>query len=209
MREQHDGLPHDQGRYYVCGSQPYRRGMGCGPGVYVPQGEVEAEVVQGLEALLGVCTDPQGFTRQVNEELRRMWEGSVGCDADAPRKIEAIDAKIANVRQAIEDGLADAGWANARLGELSAERAALEGTRGRLGKAPQVDAKTAMAYRRDFGRLMAHGEPADRKRIVRAWVEELKLAPERWEVEITYRIPEPVMHSVVARAGFEPATSRL
>lgn len=22
--------------YYVCRSQPYRKGMGCGPGVYVP-----------------------------------------------------------------------------------------------------------------------------------------------------------------------------
>ena len=44
--------------YYVCGSQPYRKGMGCGPGVYVPQAQVEAEVLEGLKGLLGVCTDP-------------------------------------------------------------------------------------------------------------------------------------------------------
>ncbi len=55
------------GRYYVCGSQHYRKGMGCGPGVYVPQAQVEAEVIGGLEQLVGLCADPQGFTRQVNQ----------------------------------------------------------------------------------------------------------------------------------------------
>ncbi len=59
------------GRYYVCGSQPYRRGRGCGPGVYVSQERGEAEAARGLEDLVSVCIDPKGFTRQVNEELRR------------------------------------------------------------------------------------------------------------------------------------------
>jgi hypothetical protein len=49
---------------------------------------------------------------------------------------------------------------------------------------------------------MAHGEPAERKRLLRTWVQEVKLAPERLEVEITYQIPEPVMNGVVAGAGF-------
>ncbi len=31
--------------YYICGSQPHRRGLGCGPAVYVPQAEIEAEVM--------------------------------------------------------------------------------------------------------------------------------------------------------------------
>ncbi len=63
-----------------------------------------------------------------------------------------------------------------------------------------------MAYREQVGRLFAHGKPVEKKQLLRKCVEEMKLAPERSEVEITYRIPEPVMNSMVAGAGFEPAT---
>ena len=34
----------------------------------------------------------------------------------------------------------------------------------------------------------------------------MKLAPELREVELTYRVPEPMMIKMVAGAGFEPAT---
>jgi hypothetical protein len=95
--------------------------MGCGPGVYVPRHAVEVEVCQGLSGLLSVCADPHGFTGQVNTELRRLWEDSTGrADSIAARKeIERVEAKIGNIRRAIEDGLADAPWANSRLRELT------------------------------------------------------------------------------------------
>ena len=109
------GFRTESGYYYVCGSQPYRSGMGCGPGVYVPQKRIEAEVIEGLDSLLGTCTDPKGFVRRVNEELRQLWASDAGSDEDATNGIKVVDAKIANIRQAIEDGLADANWANSRL----------------------------------------------------------------------------------------------
>ncbi len=49
------------------------------------------------------------------------------------------------------------------------------------------------------------GGIAEKKQLLRIWVQEIKLAPERREVELTYRVPEPVMNKVVAGAGFEPA----
>ena len=194
------GLRTSNGAYYVCGSQPYRRGMGCGPGVYVPQGQMEAEVMEGLRGLMGVCTDAKGFTREFNAELRCIWESSTGHDPAAARKIEVIDTKIANIRRAVEEGLGDAAWANSRLGELQAEREALAGASAVAGQPPQIDAKTALAYRRQTEEVLAQGDPAERKRILRTWVQEMKLAPGRLEVEITYRIPEPVMNGVVAGA---------
>ncbi len=203
------GLHRDGRRYYVCGSQPYRRGKGCGPGVYVPQALVESEVIEGLSGLLGACADPKGFTRQVNAELRQMWEESTGYDPRAVKKLEAIDGKIANIRRAIEDGLEDAAWANGRVQELLAERKELEEAARRVGEPPQIDADTALSYRRQTGKVLAQGDPAERKDIIRKWVDGIKLAPERYEVEISYRIPEPVMNVVVARVGFEPTTSRL
>ena len=203
------GLTTSSGAYYVCGSLPYRRGQGCGPGVYVPRVQLESDVLEGARALLAVCSDPQAFTREVNQELQRIWEERSGVDLDAQRKVQAIDAKIQNIRRAIEEGLSDAAWANIRLRELTAERSELAERTTTAHQMPRIDAKTALAYRQELDRALAQGEPAELKRVVRACVEEIKLAPERLEVEITYRIPEPVMNSVVAGAGFEPATSGL
>ena len=54
--------------------------------------------------------------------------------------------------------------------------------------------------------LLAHGTPVERKTLVATWVEEIRIAPERLEVQIAYRVPEFVTNSMVAGAGFEPAT---
>jgi len=61
-----------------------------------------------------------------------------------------------------------------------------------------------MAYREQVGRLFARGKPVEKKQLLRKCVEEIRLAPERSEVEITYRIPEPVMNSMVAGARSLP-----
>ena len=107
--------------------------------------------------------------------------------------------------RAIEEGLTDAQWANSRLRELSAERDAPTAALNAPGP-PQLDTETVMAYRRQTMKLMQSGQPAERKRLLRAWVQEIKLEPEKLEVKISYRLPEAVMNSVVAGAGFEPAT---
>lgn len=44
----------------------------------------------------------------------------------------------------------------------------------------------------------AHGLIEDKKALLRLWVPEMKLAPEQREVEITYRVPEPIMNNLVA-----------
>ena len=134
--------------YYVCGSQPYRKGMGCGPGVYVPQAEVEAEVLHGLSKLLGVCADPKGFTRQVNADLRELWQASTGFRTDSAARLAAIDKKVERIRVAVEDGLNDAAWANARLEELLAERAAVISSGSKRTSPPQIDVQVVLEYRR-------------------------------------------------------------
>ena len=196
------------GRYYVCGSMPHRRGMGCGPGVFVPKEAVEAEVIAGIGKLMATCADPKGLTRQVNRELKRIWEQSNGYDPQAVKRLQAVEQKIGNIWQAIEDGLADTETANARLEALAKEREKLLGATVATDKPPQIDPETALAYRRQTEKVLAQGSPAEQKQIVRTWVADIKLAPERLEVEMTYRIPEPVMHSVVAGACFVPDWQR-
>ena len=194
-------------RYYVCGSQPYRRGMGCGPGVYVPQEAVEREVVSGLRELAAACTAPRGVTRQVNEELRRIWEEATGYDPDAAARTAKLEMKIARIRQALEDGLEDVDWANTRLRELRAEMADLAAKAEGWGGPPQIGSETIMAYGRDTERTLREGSPAERRRIVGTRVHQITLAPETLEVDISYRLPEPsIVNDLVAGAGFEPAT---
>ncbi|MFB3881108.1 MAG: hypothetical protein ACE149_07585 [Armatimonadota bacterium] len=45
---------------------------------------------------------------------------------------------------------------------------------------------------------------AEQKRLLRTWVSEVRLAPEQQQIEITCRIPEPIMNGMVAEAGFVP-----
>ena len=203
------GFRTDSGRYYVCGSGPYRRGMGCGPGVYVPKDLVEAEVADGLKDLLKVCSDPKGFVRRVNRELIDLWREFSDQDPEAANKISEIDSKIANIRRAVESGLQDADWANARLRELKAEKEELSELSDKPAKPPQIDAQTAMAYRSQVGKLLSQGKLADRKQLLRSWVEGIKLDPEGLQIEVSYRVAESVMNSEIAGAGFEPATSGL
>jgi hypothetical protein len=198
---------HTDGRfYYVCGSQPYRSGMGCGPGVYVPQAQVESEVLGGLRGVLDLCADPQKFTRAVNKELRQIWEASIGFRPDAGEQIAAIDRKIENIRRAVEEGLNDASWANTRLRALHTERESLVAASGKTSGPPQLDAATAMDYRRQADKLFRGGGQAERKQLLRTLVGEVKLMPQDLEVSISYRLPEAIMNGLVAGEGFEPST---
>jgi hypothetical protein len=196
---------HTDGRfYYVCGSQPYRSGMGCGPGVYVPQAQVESEVLSGLSHVLDLCADPQKFTRAVNKELRQIWEAATGFRPDAGEQIAAIDRKVENIRRAVEEGLNDANWANTRLRALQTERESLVAASRKASGPPQLDAATAMDYRRQADKLLRQGGQAERKQLLRTLVGEVKLMPQDLEVSISYRLPEPIMNGLVAGACNAP-----
>jgi hypothetical protein len=93
--------------------------------VYVPQAQIESEVLSGLRGVLDRCADPRKFTRAVNQELRQIWEASTGFKPDAGERIAAIDQKIENIRRNVEEGLIDTSWVNTRLQELHTERESL------------------------------------------------------------------------------------
>jgi hypothetical protein len=183
------------GRYYLCGSQVYRRGLGCGPGVYVRQPEIEGQVIAGLQGLLETCSDANGLGRAVNDEVRRLWEASTGYDPDAARQIEAVDRQIANIRRAIADGFADIAWANEELQKLNAQREELEKPSVPAGKPPRVDAKVVMTYRRDLDKALAKSGHAVARSLIRDCVEDIRLLPDALEVEVDYRLPPTAMRT--------------
>ena len=59
--------------------------------------------------------------------------------------------------------------------------------------------RLAMAMRSDVERLFAlEGAVAEKKQLLRIWVEKMKLAPEQREVVLTRQFPEPMMNKIVA-----------
>ena len=194
--------------YYVCGSHPYRKGKGCGrPAVYVPKQFIEDEVIKGIGDLTRVCTDTDRLTRLVNQKIRSIMKQRTEESRDVAEKLQALGDKIKNIHRAIEDGLADTVWANDRLGQLEEEKGRLERLTGVPSKPPQLDRETVERYLGELRRLLEVAKPAERKKLIRTLVQEVRLAPEKREVVITYRLPEPVfMQARVAGTGFEPVT---
>ncbi len=142
--------------------------------------------------MLNICADANGFTRKVNEELRRIWEDSTGYDPTIPRKMKDIDAKIANIRKAVENGMPDDEWGYSRMRELMAERETLCTQVKVDGEAPQIDAKTAFAYRAQAEKIMRAGTNAEKKGLIRSCVDKMTIAPDTLNVEIQYKVPEAI-----------------
>jgi hypothetical protein len=189
--------------YYICGSQPYRKSMGCGQAVYVPKKRLEEVVLKGVQRMLGPCIDSQGLIRKINEKVRSLWQASHSIDPHAEAKMKSVTKKIENIRRAIEDGIHDAGWANSRLKELLEEKASLEAKTTPVTKPPKIDTGTVVKYLKDMQRVLKSGQLEELKNLVRLCVQKIRRAPEDRLVEITYRVPEPFVIDLVAGARYK------
>ncbi|MHB9132627.1 MAG: recombinase family protein [Armatimonadota bacterium] len=198
------GLTTSSGAYYVCGSQPHRRGMGCGPGVYVAQNWIEGKIIESIGKLLAECDAPPASLKKVNDKLRHHWEQANGFDPTTVRQLPEIERIIDNIHHGIEQGLdpSQIKWVSERLVELEAERTKLKATPQPMGAPPKIDAAAAGAYRRQATKLFTAGSVEQRKRLVRELVAEIKLTPEELVVEATFQVPESVMHLLVAGAFY-------
>jgi hypothetical protein len=74
---------------------------------------------------------------------------------------------------------------------------------------PRVNEEIVQRYWQDMERVLLSGQPEDVKKLVRTCVSKIRMAPEKREVEITYRVPEPVMNCVVAGARISSIHERL
>lgn len=158
----------------------------------------------GLTYLLAECADSKGFVKEVNQELERLWQEQNGYDPDAAARIAEIEKKVRNIRNALEDGLSDTGWANNRLSDFLGEQRELEAQTELTEEAPQIDTAGARRFWKEAKESLLNDTPERKKKLLRQCVAEIELAPEQLEVEITYSLPEPVMNGVVAGARSVP-----
>ena len=192
--------------YYVCGSIQYRKGQGCGPGVYIAQREIEDEVLDGLNQVLVGFTVTDGFVSKVNTEFKRIWESKTGSSASAKKELKSVESKIQNIYKAVEDGLPFDSQAKDRLNSLAFRKSELLNLVKMDTNPPEISIETVISYKNKMDKVLKSSSNEDRKRFIRQCVDKIKLVPDSLEVEITYKIPEPVVDYVVAGGGFEPPT---
>ena len=195
--------------YYVCGSQPHRKGRGCGPGVLVPVDFIEPRVIGELKGFLGTIAGEKDLVRRVNREIEKLWMEENDIYPDVDRKIAAIDKELRNIRDAVGRGLDDVDWANSRLAILKRERSLLEQSRLMTGEPPRIDSRLAQTQVEQLESVLEYGNNREKKEFLRNTVSKIQLAPDDLEVQATFFIPGQFVHSDLAGGGFEPPTSGL
>lgn len=195
------GMNRNRRGHYICGSQPYRKGLGCGPGVYIRVEQLEAEVIKGVSGLLRELLDPKKLTTLVNAELKRLWKSEHGAGGEAEERLKATEDSIANFRRAVERGI-DVDHALDEIDRLQKEGAKLEATRQTPMSAPKVDAAGIRIRLTQIEQPLATWSARDRKELIGMFLQEMTLAPETLEISTIYRVPEAIMNEVVAGVGF-------
>ena len=125
---------------------------------------------------------------------------------DIERKLKEIRGRIRRVSEAVADGSIDQGWARTELVKLHREEDDLTPLEAEAVAPPRIDPGQARQILDKIEEGFRYGDNAARKQILRNLVESMTMAPESLEVDIVLRTPGPSVHSMVAGAGFEPAT---
>ena len=117
----------------------------------------------------------------------------MGSDVGVRKELEEVDGKIGNLRQAVENGLDDVGWANARLRELTVRREELHQSLAAVSAPampPQLDVDTVGAYLKRF------------RELVRRFVDSITLNPSEPGPD---KANEPVAHEITVNFKAMPA----
>ena len=193
------------GRYYICGSAKYRKGLGCGDALYVDKRVIEEAVLHEVSQRADACLDWDRVTALANsaigEESRRQGTSA----GDVQRQMADIDREVENVRAAIEAGVDDVAWASARLSELKAQRARLQDDIGTppVATLRQLTRKEAELYGRAALRCLSSDGVAEQRAVIRRFVDQTRIEPTTGEITISVRrLPAQMFQAVVAGACY-------
>jgi site-specific DNA recombinase len=203
----------------------------------IRRADLERRVLDGLKHRLLAPELVEEFARAYQEEVNRLAAEKARTRTEDEGRLEAVRRKIASLIRAIEDGLYEPSM-KVRMAELEAEKAALEERLASAPAAPKIRLHPNLPglYREKVAKIeevLADPEiQAEAAVIIRSQIEKITLTPDadgRLEVLLQgdlarileiceagdrkdqrpgTKIPGRGL-SVVAGAGFEPATFRL
>jgi site-specific DNA recombinase len=219
---------------YGCAS--HRAKGTCGNPHRIRREELERRVLDGLKHRLLAPELVEEFARTFHEEVNRLAAEQAQGRAEDEGRLEAVRRRIASMIRAIEDGLYQPSM-KARMAELEAEKAALEERLAAAPELPKVRLHPNLAgmYRQKVAALeQALADPeikAEAAEIVRSQIERITLTPGEDGLDVhLYGDLARILQlcdagerkgerprtdvpgrgfSVVAGAGFEPATLRV
>jgi site-specific DNA recombinase len=199
--------------------------------------ELEHRVLGGLKERLLAPELVEEFARAFQEEVNRLAAEQVGRRAEDEGRLEVVKRKIATMIRAIEDGMYQPSM-KARMDELEAEKAVLEERLAATPEPPKIRLHPNLPglYREKVAALeQALADPAikaEAAEVIRSHIDRITLTPNaegRLEVQLYGDLAQILQFcemgehkhqrpghgkpgrevSVVAGAGFEPATFRL
>ncbi len=169
----------------MCGAKVYREGLGCGPGLQILKGEIEAAIVKEVGLLFASWTDTKKLMEMANEEVRSFGQQQASESVEIARELVKADEELGNIRQAIKGGLNDLESANAELARLKARREELlarQATAGQEPEVPRFDLTQMEECRRRFAEVFAQGTSEEKRAFARLFVQKIEVDPDIGEV---------------------------
>ena len=212
--------------YYVCGGF-YMKGRGfCRP-YHLPKNAIEQPVFDSLKKRLMVDGRIQSIEMKVRAVLEtRLKQRGPLESAELLRRLEDMEGEVKNWERAISRGL-DMETAVTKLNQLTSLRKYLEAELQQAKKRERIDVDINRAVKEVVGQIerlpevIAHGSVAEVKSVLRGFIATIEYNPETRKARVGFyplerseparailgfNAPESARISVVAGAGFEPAT---
>ena len=202
--------------YYVCGSYLASGSSVC-DGFRMSMPYIDDAVVDGIQKRIERVLDRETLTMRLRERLRSETSAGDTVEVLEARLTEA-KRKIGRLVDALADGADNLPSVTTRLAELERGRTSLETeiARFRTQAAAEPTDLTAIVNRlldalSRLTEVLAAGEPGERKALVRAFLQEIRVEKTTRQATLKwYRLPR-VSESLklVELRGLEPLTPRL
>ena len=164
--------------YYVC-STAWRSGRDACPEQAVRVERLDAQVLENVCRVILTEKNLREVVRLTNEELARSLSQFRERLGTIERQTSDVDTRLRKLYEALETGKLELGDLAPRIRELRAQRELLERARDEVaealdeGKVTLVDREEVLSYLDQFHDLLQEGTIAERRKLLRSFVESI------------------------------------
>ena len=203
--------------YYVCGSY-VASGAGVCDGLRVPTPFLDVAVINGIQKRIEKVLDREALAIRLREVLHADKEHGPSRE-NLEARLEETNQRIGRLVDALASGADNLLSVRTRLAELELERRSLEAelaqTRRLIVDSTSHEIEAAVDALIDalqrFPEVLAAGEPEERKAVVRAFLQEIRIEKTTRQAVLRWhrlpRVDESL--KLVELRGLEPLTPRL
>lgn len=192
-------------RFYVCGSQIYRHGAGCGASWYVRCEEADRAVFDVIEKCLGadrrlMRTIVNGYNKQIDDfqDFDRAKQES------RQAEIARLEGEVENLMKSVAEGL-DPASVRTAINERAEQLDRLKAIATSVAIPPKITPKEIDVLANEVRQIAESGDTNRKRSAVRRFIAAIEADPERHSFRVLVHSPSTFcVHSVVAPGGVEP-----